>query len=302
MANAQGVAQQLANHTPGWNTTVSNGPQGYGVYLTYDTASSGTAQTGLLPAAQQVLPLESLQQTPIQIQQLDGNTYLVSHPSLFWPVEQAATAQMVAQQFASRMPGVHGTVLNGPQGYGIYLTYDTTTYQTSQSGLLPSVQQVLGREYFQQAPFQLQMQNGSSAYLVSHPGLFWSPDQAATAQGVVQQLASISPGWSSTLTQGPQGYGIYATYQSTASSQAGMLAAIQQVIPAGSWQQTPLQLQSLDGGTYVVSHPSLFWAVSQGAVARDMVQQLTSRTPGWGTTVYNGSQGYGIYLTYRPTV
>jgi len=31
-------------------------------------------------------------------------------------------------------------------------------------------------------------------------------------------------------------------------------------------------------------------------------QQLLRQTPGWGTTVYNGSQGYGIYLTYRPVV
>jgi hypothetical protein len=300
--NAQTVAQQLANHTPGWNTTMSNGPQGYGVYLTYDIAGSGMAQTGLLPAAQQVLPLEVLQQTPIQIQQLDGNSYLLSHPNLFWPVEQSATALGVAQQFATRMPGVHGTVLNGPHGYGIYLTYDTATYQTSQTGFLPSVQQVLAPEAFQQTPLQLHMQDGSSAYLVNHPSLFWSGNQAATAQAMVQQLAGVAPGWSSTMANGPQGYGIYATYQPAASatSQAGLLSAIQQVVTPAGLQQTPLQLQSLERGTYLVSHPSLFWAVNQAATAHGVVQQLSSRTPGWGTTVYNGSQGYGIYLTYRP--
>jgi hypothetical protein len=51
-----------------------------------------------------------------------------------------------------------------------------------------------------------------------------------------------------------------------------------------------------------LSHPRLFWSVNEAATAQAVVQQLLRQTPGWGTTLYNGSQGYGIYLTYRPVV
>jgi hypothetical protein len=104
------------------------------------------------------------------------------------------------------------------------------------------------------------------------------------------------------VANGPQGYGIYATYQpaSSAASQAGLLWAIQQALPATVLQQTPLQLQYLDNSTYLVSHPSLFWPVDQAATVQATVQQLSSRSRGWGVTVANGTQGYGLYLTYRP--
>jgi hypothetical protein len=299
--NAQLVAQQLASHGPGWGAAVANGPQGFGAYLTYNPAAYGTPQGGLLRTVQQLLPWEVLQQTPLQLQQLDADTYLLHHPGLFWPVDQAPSAQAAAQQLASRIPNVHTTVLNGPHGFGIYLTYDAATYSTAQPGLLPAVQQILPPEVLQQTPLQLQSLDGST-YLVSHPNLFWPANQASTAQAVVQQLASQTPGWSTTVGNGPQGYGIYATYQPVASAtaQSGLLLAIQQVIPAAVLQQTPLQLQSLDGSTYLVSHPNLFWPVNQASTAQAVVQQLSSRTRGWGATVYNGAQGYGIYLTYRP--
>jgi hypothetical protein len=32
-----------------------------------------------------------------------------------------------------------------------------------------------------------------------------------------------------------------------------------------------------------------------------MGQQLAAITPGWGTTILNGPQGYGVYLTYQPS-
>jgi len=299
--NAQLVAQQLASHGPGWSATVANGPQGYGAYLTYDPATYGTPQAGLLPAVQQLLPREVLQQTPLQLQQLDADTYLLNHPGLFWPVDQAPSAQAAAQQLAGRIPNLHTTILNGPQGFGIYLTYDTATYSAPQAGLLPAVQQLLSPAVLQQTPLQLQSLDGSSTYLVSHPGLFWPVDQAPLAQAMVQQLASQTPGWSTTVANGPQGNGIYATYQPvpSAASQSGPLLAIQQVIPPTMLQQTPLQLQYLDSSTYLVSHPSVFWPVNQAATAQAVLQQLSSHTRGWGVTVANGSQGYGLYLTYR---
>src|SRR4051794_4748202 len=244
--NAQAVVTQyFAPHGPGWRTAVVNGPQGRGVYLTYDPAVSGTSQAGLLPTIQQLLPRQELQQTPLQLQQLDADTYLLSHPGLFWPVDQAPSAQAAALQLAGRIPNLHTTVLNGSQGFGIYLTYDTVVSSAAQPGLLSSVQQVLPPDVLQQTPLQFQSLDGSSTYLVSHPSLFWPTDQAPLAQAVVQQLTSLTPGWSTTVANGPQGYGIYATYQPapSAGSQAGLLLAIQQAIPPPVLQQTPLQLQ-----------------------------------------------------------
>jgi hypothetical protein len=300
--NAQAVvAQYFAPQGPGWRTALVNGPQGRGVYLTYDPAVSGTPQAGLLPTLQQLLPREVLQQTPLQLQQLDADTYLLNHPGLFWQVDQAPSAQAAALQLAGRIPNLHTMVLNGPQGFGIYLTYDTVVTSAAQPGLLSTVQQILPPEVLRQTPLQFQSLDGSSTYLVSHPSLFWPADQAAIAQAVVQQLASQTPGWSTTTTNGPQGFGIYATYQPapSASSQAGLLLAIQQTLPPSVLQQTPVQLQYLDSSTYVVSHPSLFWPVDQAPAAQAMVQQLSSRSRGWGVTVANGVQGYGLYLTYR---
>src|SRR5204863_4023873 len=117
------------------HTTVLNGPQGFGIYLTYDTVVPSAVQPGLLPTVQQVLPPEVLQQTPLQLQYLDTNTYLVSHPSLFWPVEQAPTAQAVVQQLANKTRGWRTTVANGPQGYGLYATYRPAASPGAPSGL-----------------------------------------------------------------------------------------------------------------------------------------------------------------------
>src|SRR4051794_26954526 len=105
--NAQAVVTQyFAPHGPGWRTAVVNGPQGRGVYLTYDPAVSGTSQAGLLPTIQQLLPRQELQQTPLQLQQLDADTYLLNHPGLFWPVDQAPSAQAAALQLAGRVPNL----------------------------------------------------------------------------------------------------------------------------------------------------------------------------------------------------
>jgi hypothetical protein len=160
---------------------------------------------------------------------------------------------------------------------------------------------LLSPDVLQQTPLQFQSVDANT-YLVSHPGLFWPVSQAATAQAVAQQLSSQAPGWGTVTSNGPQGYGVYMTYQpgNSGTSQVGILSAIQQVVRPDVLQQAPLQLQSLDGSTYLVLHPGLFWPVNQAATAQGVAQQLLRQTPGWGTTVFDGSQGYGIYLTYRP--
>jgi hypothetical protein len=50
-------------------------------------------------------------------------------------------------------------------------------------------------------------------YAVSSPLLFCGVDQAGTCQLIAQQLAQITPGWGTTTMNGPQGYGVYLTYQ-----------------------------------------------------------------------------------------
>lgn len=301
---AQFEARRLASLTPGWDTTIYNGPQGYGAYLTYQPVTFGaTPQTGLLSAVQQVLPPDMLQQTPLQLASLDPNTYVVSHPGLFWPTSQASLAQATAQQLASLSPGWSTTVYNGPQGYGAYLTYQPVGVGGgTQVGLLPAVQQILPAEMFQQTPLQLAALDGNT-YVVSHPQLFWPTSQMPMAQATAQQLANVAPGWSTTIYNGPQGYGAYLTYQPISfggTPQTGLLPAVQQVLPPEVLQQTPLQLGMLDANTYVVSHPRLFWLTSQAPMAQSVAQRLASFAPGWGTTVYSGPQGYGIYLTYQP--
>jgi hypothetical protein len=243
-----------------------------------------------------------LQQTPVQLLPLDADTYLVSHPGLVWPVEQQANAQaLVAQYFTPRGPGWGTAVVSGPQGRGVYLTYDPAASGTPQASLLPTVQQLLPREVLQQTPLQLQ-QLDADTYLLNHPGLFWPVDQAASAQAAALQLAGRVPNLHTTVLNGPQGFGIYLTYDTVIPSavQPGLLPTVQQVIPSTVLQQTPLQLQYLDNSTYLVSHPSLFWPVDQAATVQATVQQLSSRSRGWGVTVANGTQGYGLYLTYRP--
>jgi hypothetical protein len=300
MGIAEATAQQLASLTPGWSTTVTNGPQGYGVYLSYQPVTYGTAQAGLLPAIQQIVPPQLLQQTPLQLMPIDNNAYIVSHPNLFWSVNQAAAAQAQAQQLASLTPGWSTSVTNGPQGYGAYLTYQPVAAGAAQAGLLSAVQQVLPTQLLQQTPLQL-MPLDNNTYVVSHPNLFWPMDQMGIAEAQAQQMASVAPGWSTNVTNGPQGYGVYLTYQPVTygTAQTGLLGAIQQVVPPQVLQQTPLQLVSLDNNMYAVSHPNLFWSVNQAAAAQAQAQRLASFAPGWSTTVMNGPQGYGVYLTYQ---
>ncbi|HZR98326.1 MAG TPA: hypothetical protein VFE37_06450 [Chloroflexota bacterium] len=84
------------------------------------------ALQGALPALQQVFPGAGFAQNPPQFLPLQGNTYAVSSPLLFCGVDQAGTCQLMAQQLAQITPGWSTAVMNGPQGYGVYLTYQSS--------------------------------------------------------------------------------------------------------------------------------------------------------------------------------
>ena len=47
-----------------------------------------------------------------------------------------------------------------------------------------------------------------------------------------------------------------------------------------------------------MSSPILFCGVDQAGACRLMADQLARTGPGWGTTVMDGPQGYGVYVTY----
>ncbi len=75
------------------------------------------------PALQQFLPPGAFQQAPPQLFPLPGNQFAISHPLLFCSVETADTCQTLAEQLAAVVPGFGTAVMDGPDGYGVYLTY-----------------------------------------------------------------------------------------------------------------------------------------------------------------------------------
>jgi hypothetical protein len=79
----------------------------------------------------------------------------------------------------------------------------------------------------------------------------------------------------------------------------GALPPLQQLFPAAGFGQNPPQFIPLQGNNYAVSSPLLFCGVDQAGTCQLIAQQLSQITPGWGTTVINGPQGYGVYLTYQ---
>jgi hypothetical protein len=175
---------------------------------------SPVLQTEVLPAVQQVLPYQAIQQTPLQFVPLQGNVYVVSHPSLFWPTEQIFAALATAQQVATATPGWSTTVTNGPQGYGVYLTYgpQSTPAQMLQAAVLPSIARIVPSDNLQQTPLQFTPLGGDMYYL-SHPDLYWQMDEVPFARMTARELASMTPGWGTTVANGPQGVGIYLTYR-----------------------------------------------------------------------------------------
>ena len=52
-----------------------------------------------------------------------------------------------------------------------------------------------------------------NAYLVSHPALYWRVEEEPAAQAVAEELATITPGWSTAVHDGPYGRGVYLIYR-----------------------------------------------------------------------------------------
>lgn len=78
-----------------------------------------------------------------------------------------------------------------------------------------------------------------------------------------------------------------------------VLPALEQVLPTAGFDQNPPNFLFLQGNTYALVHPLLFCGVDQAATCQVLAQQLAQITPGWGTTVMDGPEGYGVYLTFQ---
>src|SRR5690242_2270832 len=86
----------------------------------------------------------------------------------------------------------------------------------------------------------------------------------------------------------------------TPALQVTLLQGILSVFPADLFQQALPRFVPLQDNLYLVSHPALYWPVEQEPAAQALAARLASLSPGWSTTLSDGPQGYGVYLTYRP--
>jgi hypothetical protein len=84
-------------------------------------------QAAVQPGLQQMFPSAGLQQNPLQFLPLQGNQYALINPVLFCGVDTASNCQAMAQQLAAVVPGFGASVMNGPSGYGVYLTYQPSS-------------------------------------------------------------------------------------------------------------------------------------------------------------------------------
>ena len=86
-------------------------------------------QLQVLPALGQVLPPEPFYETPVQFLPFgpDDQQFLLDHPLLFCPIEDGATCEELAEQLAEVTPGFSAVVTDGPDGYGVYVTYTPGT-------------------------------------------------------------------------------------------------------------------------------------------------------------------------------
>lgn len=78
-----------------------------------------------------------------------------------------------------------------------------------------------------------------------------------------------------------------------------VLPALNQVLPSGGFLQNPPRFIPLQNNAYALSSPLLFCGADQAGTCQQLAYQLAQITPGWGTTIMNGPQGYGVYLTYQ---
>ena len=80
-------------------------------------------QAALVEGVERIFPAEVIEQTTAQFLPLPDSAYLVSHPALYWRVQDAPAAQAMAEELATITPGWSTRIYDGPEGRGVYLTY-----------------------------------------------------------------------------------------------------------------------------------------------------------------------------------
>jgi hypothetical protein len=81
--------------------------------------------------------------------------------------------------------------------------------------------------------------------------------------------------------------------------QGAILPAMGQVLPPGPFQDTPLQLLPVADNQYALVHPLLFCGEDDEEHCDDLADQMAAVAPGFGTSLMDGPDGYGVYLTYE---
>ncbi len=80
-------------------------------------------QSVVVQGAERMYPADAIEGAVVQFLPLTEDQYLVTHPALYWRVQDAPAAEALAQELALSAPGWDTTVQQGPYGYGAYLTY-----------------------------------------------------------------------------------------------------------------------------------------------------------------------------------
>jgi len=79
--------------------------------------------SNVLPALGQVYPPTFFGDTPLQVLPIADQQYALVHPDLYCGIDAASDCLDAADQLNAITPGFGTTEMDGPDGYGMYLTY-----------------------------------------------------------------------------------------------------------------------------------------------------------------------------------
>jgi len=178
-----------------------------------------------------------------------------------------------------------------PPPFPILMSQQSTPFVPElQNTVLPALGQVLPTDPLMDVPLQvLPMDSAApvpSAYVLAHPLLFCALDATDTCEDLADQLDAITPGFDTALMDGPNGYGVYLTYQTPGPALDQALAS------------APVQEIELDDGSSVQIQVVLYCDVDVASTCEDLADQLADIDASFGTLAMDGPQGYGVYLTY----
>jgi len=191
-----------------------------------------------------------------------------------------------------------GPPLPPPPPFPILMSQQAAPFlPVMQNEVLPAISQVLPPEQFQDVPLQLlpvQPEPAApaplpSTYVLAHPLLFCGLDAVDTCEDLADQLDAISPGFDTPVMDGPNGYGMYLTYQAAGP-------ALEQVLATA-----PVQEVQLDDQSSVQVQVVLYCESDAASTCEDLADQLAEIDTSFGTLSMDGPQGYGVYLTYVRT-